>query len=230
MSGDAPRKISRRTLLKGVGTAGAAAVGAQAGLLGDVAAPALEAVQQPPAPLPTRCARTSHRGRSRYAGCDRRAHHPHRRPRSWRQRSASRTLYRPRARRRVGRLAPGIRRRTRRGRRVRAVVPPRAVPPALQRPTRTRFSPRLNAERLPVLPAAAPPRSSRWCGRTRFKARSGDPYYGGNANFVGWDLIGYPGVRRRVTPADQRMNPRSGSHPQVGVRLRRCSPRRRAPV
>jgi gluconate 2-dehydrogenase gamma chain len=21
----------------------------------------------------------------------------------------------------------------------------------------------------------------------------GDPYYGGNANFVGWDLIGYPG-------------------------------------
>ena len=21
----------------------------------------------------------------------------------------------------------------------------------------------------------------------------GDPYYGGNANFVGWDLIGFPG-------------------------------------
>ena len=49
MSADAPRKMSRRTLLKGVGTAGAAAVGAQAGLLGDVAAPASEAVQQPPA-------------------------------------------------------------------------------------------------------------------------------------------------------------------------------------
>ena len=32
----------------------------------------------------------------------------------------------------------------------------------------------------------------------------GDPYYGGNANFVGWDLIGYPGVRTMVTPADQR--------------------------
>ena len=29
----------------------------------------------------------------------------------------------------------------------------------------------------------------------------GDPYYGGNANFVGWDLIGYPGVRtERVAP------------------------------
>ena len=32
----------------------------------------------------------------------------------------------------------------------------------------------------------------------------GDPYYGGNANFVGWDLIGYPGVRTAVTPVDQR--------------------------
>jgi gluconate 2-dehydrogenase gamma chain len=33
----------------------------------------------------------------------------------------------------------------------------------------------------------------------------GDPYYGGNANFVGWDLIGYPGVRTYVAPADQRL-------------------------
>jgi gluconate 2-dehydrogenase gamma chain len=32
----------------------------------------------------------------------------------------------------------------------------------------------------------------------------GDPYYGGNANFVGWDLLGYPGVRTMVTPADQK--------------------------
>jgi gluconate 2-dehydrogenase gamma chain len=32
----------------------------------------------------------------------------------------------------------------------------------------------------------------------------GDPYYGGNANFVGWELIGYPGVRTMVTPADQK--------------------------
>ena len=32
----------------------------------------------------------------------------------------------------------------------------------------------------------------------------GDPYYGGNANFVGWDLLGYPGVRTMVTPADQQ--------------------------
>ncbi len=33
----------------------------------------------------------------------------------------------------------------------------------------------------------------------------GDPFYGGNAGFTGWDLIGYPGVRTFVAPADQRM-------------------------
>jgi gluconate 2-dehydrogenase gamma chain len=32
----------------------------------------------------------------------------------------------------------------------------------------------------------------------------GDPYYGGNANFVGWDLIGYPGIRTMVSAADQQ--------------------------
>lgn len=36
----------------------------------------------------------------------------------------------------------------------------------------------------------------------------GDPYYGGNANFAGWDLIGYPGVRLAVAPDDQRMDRR----------------------
>jgi len=33
----------------------------------------------------------------------------------------------------------------------------------------------------------------------------GDPYYGGNANYVGWDLIGYPGVRTSVSAADQQL-------------------------
>ena len=35
----------------------------------------------------------------------------------------------------------------------------------------------------------------------------GDPYYGGNANFVGWDLIGYPGLRLAVAERDQRFDP-----------------------
>lgn len=33
-----------------------------------------------------------------------------------------------------------------------------------------------------------------------------DPYYGGNANFLGWDLIGYPGVRLAVTADQQRLD------------------------
>ncbi|MGZ3280950.1 MAG: gluconate 2-dehydrogenase subunit 3 family protein [Caulobacteraceae bacterium] len=34
----------------------------------------------------------------------------------------------------------------------------------------------------------------------------GDPYYGGNAGFVGWDMIGYPGVRLAVTEPQQAMD------------------------
>ena len=33
----------------------------------------------------------------------------------------------------------------------------------------------------------------------------GDPFYGGNANFVGWDLIGFPGIRLNVTADEQRL-------------------------
>lgn len=33
-----------------------------------------------------------------------------------------------------------------------------------------------------------------------------DPIYGGNANFVGWDLIGYPGVRLAVSAAEQDLS------------------------
>jgi gluconate 2-dehydrogenase gamma chain len=32
-----------------------------------------------------------------------------------------------------------------------------------------------------------------------------DPFYGGNENFVGWDLLGYPGVRTIVTADEQKM-------------------------
>jgi gluconate 2-dehydrogenase gamma chain len=33
-----------------------------------------------------------------------------------------------------------------------------------------------------------------------------DPFYGGNANFVGWDLLGYPGIRLTANADDQRMD------------------------
>jgi gluconate 2-dehydrogenase gamma chain len=34
----------------------------------------------------------------------------------------------------------------------------------------------------------------------------GDPHYGGNQDFIGWELIGYPGLRLAVTAEQQRMN------------------------
>ena len=32
-----------------------------------------------------------------------------------------------------------------------------------------------------------------------------DPYYGGNADFIGWDLVGYPGLRLSVAEGEQQM-------------------------
>ncbi len=34
----------------------------------------------------------------------------------------------------------------------------------------------------------------------------GDPRYGGNRDFIGWNLIGYPGLRLAVAASDQRMS------------------------
>jgi gluconate 2-dehydrogenase gamma chain len=41
----------------------------------------------------------------------------------------------------------------------------------------------------------------------------GDPFYGGNAGFLGWDLIRYPGVRTQVTAADQQQLERNALAP-----------------
>jgi gluconate 2-dehydrogenase gamma chain len=42
--------------------------------------------------------------------------------------------------------------------------------------------------------------------RLTLEGMFGDPYYGGNKNFAGWDLIRYPGPRPATSPDDQRMN------------------------
>ncbi len=36
-----------------------------------------------------------------------------------------------------------------------------------------------------------------------WEAMFGDPHYGGNRDFAGWDLVGYPGPRLGVGPEDQ---------------------------
>jgi len=44
-------------------------------------------------------------------------------------------------------------------------------------------------------------------GHTR-QGTFGDPFYGGNHNFAGWDLLRYPGVRLAVTADEQRLDQR----------------------
>jgi gluconate 2-dehydrogenase gamma chain len=41
--------------------------------------------------------------------------------------------------------------------------------------------------------------------RLTLEGMFGDPHYGGNTNFGGWDLIRYPGPRIAVGPAEQSM-------------------------
>ena len=52
------------------------------------------------------------------------------------------------------------------------------------------------------------PEARAFFNRTRrltMEGMFGDPYYGGNKNFAGWDLIKYPGPRLASTPAEQKM-------------------------
>jgi len=42
--------------------------------------------------------------------------------------------------------------------------------------------------------------------RLTLEGMFGDPYYGGNKNFVGWDLIKYPGPRPATGPEHQKMS------------------------
>ncbi len=41
--------------------------------------------------------------------------------------------------------------------------------------------------------------------RLTLEGMFGDPYYGGNKNFAGWDLIRYPGPRMATSPDDQKL-------------------------
>ena len=41
--------------------------------------------------------------------------------------------------------------------------------------------------------------------RLMLEGMFGDPYYGGNTNFAGWDLIQYPGPRLAVAADEQKM-------------------------
>ncbi len=52
------------------------------------------------------------------------------------------------------------------------------------------------------------PRARAFFNRARrltLEGTFGDPYYGGNKHFIGWDLIRYPGPRMAVGPEQQSM-------------------------
>lgn len=43
-----------------------------------------------------------------------------------------------------------------------------------------------------------------------------DPMYGGNSNFIGWEVIGYPGVQLYYSPEAQRLNgPENRDHRSI---------------
>jgi gluconate 2-dehydrogenase gamma chain len=39
-----------------------------------------------------------------------------------------------------------------------------------------------------------------------FEGTFGDPHYGGNQGYIGWELLGYPGLALAVAPDQQRMS------------------------
>jgi gluconate 2-dehydrogenase gamma chain len=62
-----------------------------------------------------------------------------------------------------------------------------------------------------AVPSFAPPGAAAFfnlvLGHT-LQGTFGDPFYGGNRDFAGWDLLRYPGVRLAVTPDEQRLDQR----------------------
>ena len=97
------------------------------------------------------------------------------------------------------------------------------------RPARSRCSSTSRPAPPPAPTSASPAARPQFFALVRghvMQGTFGDPYYGGNANFVGWDLVGYPGVRTYVAPAEQRLL----SPPTRGADARptttRCSTRR----
>ena len=139
-----------------------------------------------------RANREPDRRRSRHARGDLRADYSDRRQRPRRARGAGGALHRSRARRRAGGVARGVSRRPRGVRSLLPIVARRAVHRAVD--ARSGFgADRRRDRRGHRIPPAAPARSSRMVRTHTLQGTFGDPYYGGNANFVGWDLIGYPG-------------------------------------
>jgi gluconate 2-dehydrogenase gamma chain len=55
-----------------------------------------------------------------------------------------------------------------------------------------------------------------------------DPIYGGNKDFAGWRLVGFPGAQANFTPADMRSRLAFTRAPIVGLQAAEESPKRRS--
>ena len=55
-----------------------------------------------------------------------------------------------------------------------------------------------------------------------------DPIYGGNQNFAGWRLVGFPGAQSIFTPADMRSRQAFTREPIIGLEASEESPKGRA--
>ena len=113
-------------------------------------------------------------------------------------------LHRSRARRRARRAASGVRGGPRGGRRLRARRPA-ARSPRLPPDEQDELHRRSRAEPCDGLHAVGEAFFELVLGHT-LEGTFGDPHYGGNRDFIGWELIGYPGLRLAVTAEQQRMN------------------------
>ena len=51
-----------------------------------------------------------------------------------------------------------------------------------------------------------------------------DPIYGGNKDFAGWRLVGFPGAQPAFTPADLRSSEAFSGQPMMGLRLQSNRP------
>jgi gluconate 2-dehydrogenase gamma chain len=83
--------------------------------------------------------------------------------------------------------------------------------PFLELPARDQDSVLIDVETGAAASGGFPASSAQFFAMVRthtLQGTFGDPFYGGNRGFIGWDLLGYPGIRLNVTVEEQRLGAR----------------------
>ena len=98
------------------------------------------------------------------------------------------------------------------------LAPPASVRSAVARASRTRSSANLEADEVKSFKKPTGAASSRRAPERHLRGMFADPVYGGNRDYVGWKLIGYPGRPAHLHAAGADSTGRTRAHVQ---RLRR---------